>query len=225
MTTAVDQNEADSARCNDPPAPAGSVRDSCGRTVVPSRALQEGAEVAVVGLQQKELNGGIGRVVGRSGAAYYVHFDGAYGGTERTFERSNLTKLEDARWQMSAEIADNTPSAEESSIAAVRICGLQHPLKGMNGLYRRAGIKGTKFEQRLTDSDGVTPNILWKDSRDARWKIHNEDSTTRGWLASSPTLLGQWKEDPNAQDGTAVSGKPYPWITKASAAAHCHTER
>eukprot|EP00754_Rhynchopus_humris_P030042 Rhum_TRINITY_DN15252_c2_g1::Rhum_TRINITY_DN15252_c2_g1_i1::g.146266::m.146266 len=238
-----DAGVSSAALCDDPPPPPGSVADSIGRTVVPAGAddLAVGNEVEVWGLQGNgALNGATGVVVGlRPPAACFVHLaEGeAFGGREVSVEVRNLRRLEDVHAPLSPSAAAaltrpaevegggrgaKADAAQEAAVAAVRVRGLVGRFVGMNGLYRKAGIRGTKFEQRL--SDGVGSCVLWRDGKDGRWKMNDADCVTAGWLPSSPSLLGAWVEDAAAHDGTAIAGMPYPVVTKASAAEHTHTE-
>eukprot|EP01063_Lacrimia_lanifica_P010016 TRINITY_DN16816_c0_g1_i1.p2 TRINITY_DN16816_c0_g1~~TRINITY_DN16816_c0_g1_i1.p2 ORF type:complete len:215 (+),score=68.89 TRINITY_DN16816_c0_g1_i1:71-715(+) len=204
---------------DDPVGPPGYECDSLGRMVVPGRGIAAGVEVGISGVRtDAKLNGTWGTVVGRQGTAYFVHVAGAYGGQEVLIERNNLTVLEGGECAPEREVA--APEIAEGAVQAVRVRGLQPPLAQLNGLYRRAGISGTKFEQRLTD--GCGEGALWRDKKDGRWKMSADGSTTRGWQPSHPELLGQWAEDPTAHDGSLVRGMPYPYITLASAAEHCH---
>eukprot|EP01065_Artemidia_motanka_P033199 TRINITY_DN40171_c0_g1_i1.p2 TRINITY_DN40171_c0_g1~~TRINITY_DN40171_c0_g1_i1.p2 ORF type:complete len:235 (+),score=81.22 TRINITY_DN40171_c0_g1_i1:50-754(+) len=197
------------------PPPPGSQQDLEGRTHVPSMTIPVGAEVQITGLQSDvKLNGCWGTVVDHQGVLHVVHLFSEYGGTEELFSRRNLVLLEPPKK------AAAPSNVDESKVMAVRVLGLQGRFVHMNGVYRRAGAKGTKFEQRLSDGSGQC--ILWQDQDDRRWKMNEEDSK-RGWLPSHSQLCGQWIEDPDGGDGTAISGHPYPFICRATAAEHTHT--
>ncbi|KAJ9445872.1 hypothetical protein DIPPA_11300 [Diplonema papillatum] len=204
-----------------PPPPPESLQDAAGRTVVPSREIGIGNEVEIVDLLDEKLNGRFGIVSGRQGTGYFISLWDDLGGTEVLVERNNLEVLEPPTEAVVQR--KQTPFIDENAVQAVRVFGMVGECAKMNGLYRKAGIKGSKFEQRL--ADGVGSCVLWRDTSDKRWKLHPEDSTSRGWQASSPFLLGQWSEDPEATDGSLITGRPYPFVCKASAAEHCHTSR
>ena len=202
-----------------PAPPPNSEKDSLNRTVVENQLIEIGSEVSIRGLAETEnLNGECGTVTGREGTAYFIHIFSESGGREEMIERHNLELLETTTKRREPNIKE----VYEGTVSAVRVLGIQKPHISMNGLYRRTGISGHKFEQRLTDGSGN--HILWKDTRDNRWKIA-EGTTSAGWQPSYNKLLGQWLEDPKAEDGTSISGKPYPFICVASAAEHCYARR